>query len=142
MLVPSSANLSIRRSIAEVGTGGECLSNSLQYVQARLQRRIGMICAKIGWSGDAIARANILASRQRRLKLTKVFMPGGKECPYLSLYAKSVSTSFDTGSCCLASKLCNEIRTTRQLAFVRSPPCLWSNRPGGQSLRTAIPAFS
>lgn len=43
MLVPSAPSLSIRRSISEVGTGGESLSNSLQYVQARLQRRVGMI---------------------------------------------------------------------------------------------------
>jgi DNA-binding protein HU-beta len=75
----------------QVGTGGESLSNSLQYVQARLQRRVGMIWAKIGWSADAMARANILASRQRRLNFRKAFMPGRGQSPRISLYAKSLT---------------------------------------------------
>src|SRR3954467_1950048 len=90
MLVPSAPSLSIRCTISEVGPGCESLSNSLQYVHARLQRRVGMIWAKIGWSGDTIARTNILASRQRRLNFDNVLMFGQGERPglYLSLYGK------------------------------------------------------
>jgi hypothetical protein len=51
-----------------------------------------LIAQKYDWSVDAIARANILASRQRRLKLKKVFMPGGGQCP-LHLTLREISNS-------------------------------------------------
>src|ERR1035441_2996930 len=49
-------------------TGLEKSSYSLQYSQARLQRRIGMICANTGWSVETNPLAIILNSRSRRLK--------------------------------------------------------------------------
>src|SRR5664279_3842644 len=49
-------------------TGLEKSSYSLQYSQARLQRRIGMICASTGWSVEASPLAIIFNSRSRRLK--------------------------------------------------------------------------
>ena len=65
-VVPRSASRSTRRSISAIGTGADTASYSLQYAQARLQRRIGTICASIGWSLERIERANIRASRSRR----------------------------------------------------------------------------
>ena len=38
--------------MVSAGTGFEKSSYSLQYVQDRLQRRIGMMCAITGWSRD------------------------------------------------------------------------------------------
>ena len=46
--VPSAPSLSTRWYMVSVGTGFETSSNSLQYSQARLQRRIGMMCASSG----------------------------------------------------------------------------------------------
>ena len=51
--VPSAPSLSTRWNMVSVGTGWETSSNSLQYSQARLQRRIGMMWASSGWSVDA-----------------------------------------------------------------------------------------
>src|SRR5271157_4106788 len=64
--VPSAASLSTRRNISSVGTGFEKSSYSLQYSQARLQRRVGMICASSGWSVEANAAAIIRAPRKLR----------------------------------------------------------------------------
>src|SRR6266849_5799479 len=49
-----------------VGTGLEKSSYSLQYSQARLQRRMGMICASRGWSVEVNAWAIIRAPRMLR----------------------------------------------------------------------------
>src|SRR5262245_4649237 len=43
MAVFKDASLSMRRIISSVGTGGEKSSYSLQYLQARLHRRVGMM---------------------------------------------------------------------------------------------------
>src|SRR3989338_154903 len=48
--VPNERSRSIRRNSSTVGTGGEKSSYSLQYVQERLQRRIGIKCTSKGWS--------------------------------------------------------------------------------------------
>ena len=53
--VPRSPSRSTRRNICSVGTGLEKLSNSLQYVQARLQRLMGIKWASKGWSVDTKA---------------------------------------------------------------------------------------
>ncbi len=66
MVVPSRAKSSIRRFIVSSGTGLEKSSYSLQYLQARLQRRMGMMCAMMGWSVEANPLAIILNSRIRR----------------------------------------------------------------------------
>ena len=63
------------------GYGGETASNSLQYVQARLQRRMGTICARIGWCLECIARANIRASRSRRPTARKRRREIRNKCP-------------------------------------------------------------
>src|ERR1017187_2512094 len=49
-------------------TGLEKSSYSLQYSQARLQRRIGMMCANTGWSVETSPLAIIFNSRSRRLQ--------------------------------------------------------------------------
>jgi len=54
-----SASLSSRLNITSSGTGFEKSSYSLQYVHDKLQRRMGTIWARIGWSGAARLRANI-----------------------------------------------------------------------------------
>src|SRR5450432_2793823 len=64
--VPSKPSLSTRWNITSVGTGFEKSSYSLQYSQARLQRRIGMICASRGWSVEARAHATLRAPRTAR----------------------------------------------------------------------------
>ena len=56
----------MRRFIVSNGTGLEKSSYSLQYLHARLQRRIGMMCAITGWSVETIPLAIILNSRIRR----------------------------------------------------------------------------
>ena len=64
--VPRSASLSTRRSISSSGTGFEMASYSLQYVQERLHRRMGMMWARTGcvWSARAhSALPRILALR-------------------------------------------------------------------------------
>src|SRR3984885_10238663 len=66
--VPSEPSLSTRRYISSIGTGFEKSSNSLQYVHARLQRRIGMMCASNGWSVEAMARTAIFAPRRLRCR--------------------------------------------------------------------------
>src|ERR1022692_951675 len=48
-------------------TGLEKSSYSLQYSQARLQRRIGIMCANTGWSVETSPLAIIFNSRSRRL---------------------------------------------------------------------------
>ena len=67
MLVPRPAKWSTREMSVSVGTGGEWLSYSLQYVQARLQRRVGIRCTRMGWLLDASPCATMRNSRQRRL---------------------------------------------------------------------------
>ena len=64
--VPSAPSLSMRRYISSSGTGFEKSSYSLQYVHARLQRRIGMMCASSGWSVEASAWTAIFAPRRLR----------------------------------------------------------------------------
>src|ERR1700733_1427238 len=49
------------------GTGFEKSSYSLQYVQERLQRRIGIMCAMIGWLVLAVPLARSFNSRILRL---------------------------------------------------------------------------
>src|SRR5215469_4196864 len=67
----------MRDFIISRGIGFEKSSNSLQYLQARLQRRIGMICAITGWSVEATPFAIILSSRMRRLAaITRPRTPG------------------------------------------------------------------
>src|SRR5258706_5910584 len=66
---PNSASLSIRSSITPIGTGSLVLSYSLQYVQARLQRRIGTICTNTGCRVEANARTVCLTPRVNLLKL-------------------------------------------------------------------------
>src|SRR6266853_4421267 len=63
--VPIPARMSNRLFISSSGTGLEKSSNSLQYVQARLQRRLGMICTKIGCLVDASALPIMRNSRKR-----------------------------------------------------------------------------
>src|SRR5208337_2507196 len=48
IVVPISARISNRSFISCSGTGLDTSSYSLQYVQSRLQRRIGMMCTRIG----------------------------------------------------------------------------------------------
>src|SRR5436190_4679432 len=64
--VRNSPSLSIRRNMISVGTGLEKSSYSLQYLQARLQRRMGMICASSGWSVERNAPAILPAPRNAR----------------------------------------------------------------------------
>src|ERR1035438_619541 len=72
ILVPRSANLLIRPIITSFGTGGEKSSYSLQYVQDRLQRRMGIMCAMMGWSVLIAPRTTVLNSRSRRVKALAV----------------------------------------------------------------------
>src|SRR6185369_9259681 len=58
--------LSMRRNMVSSGTGFEKSSYSLQYSQARMQRRMGMMCASNGWSVDTKARATSQAPRRSR----------------------------------------------------------------------------
>src|SRR5436190_18873531 len=67
--VLNSASLSIRSSIVSIGTGSLVLSYSLQYVQARLHRRIGTLCTRTGCLVDANARTVCLTPRVNLLKL-------------------------------------------------------------------------
>jgi hypothetical protein len=62
-VVPSAARVSMRRIISSVGTGFEKSSNSLQYLQARLQRRVTTTWASMGWLGDLKALATKRISR-------------------------------------------------------------------------------
>src|SRR5215475_6075750 len=62
--VPSPASRSIRRLTVSSGTGSEVLSYSLQYLQDRLQRRIGTRCARIGCFVENSPRDINLASRR------------------------------------------------------------------------------
>src|SRR5260370_1408346 len=65
--VPSRPRSSIRRSISSSGTGSETSSNSLQYVQARLHRRIGTICAIYGCPVETTAEPMDANSRTLRV---------------------------------------------------------------------------
>ena len=58
----------MRLFMTSSGTGLEKSSYSLQYSQERLQRRMGMMCARIGWSVEASPLAIIFNSRSRRLE--------------------------------------------------------------------------
>ena len=58
--VPSSASLSMRRNMVSIGTGFEKSSYSLQYSQARLQRRMGMMWASSGCSEERNPQAILL----------------------------------------------------------------------------------
>src|ERR1700682_1759103 len=76
--VPSAASLSTRWNMASVGTGLEKSSYSLQYSHARLQRRVGMMCANRGWSVEANAPAIMRAPRKLRwsaFKLRRTVVP-------------------------------------------------------------------
>src|SRR5580704_15691878 len=66
--VPSRARSSMRRFMVSSGTGLEKSSYSLQYSHERLQRRIGIMCARTGWSVDATPLASTRNSRSRRLE--------------------------------------------------------------------------
>src|SRR5262249_15170077 len=61
---PSPANRSIRLLTVSIGTGSEVLSYSLQYLQDRLQRRIGTMCASIGCFVESNPRVINFASRR------------------------------------------------------------------------------
>ena len=63
--VPMSARRSSRLFISSSGTGFEKSSNSLQYVQAKLHRRVGMICTRKGCSVESKAFAIASTSRAR-----------------------------------------------------------------------------
>ena len=56
----------MRRRISSIGTGFETSSNSLQYVHARLQRRMGTMCAMYGCDVLATALAIEPISRSFR----------------------------------------------------------------------------
>src|SRR5438034_2798556 len=71
----------MRRSISAVGTGGDVSSYSLQYLQARLHRRIGMICAAMGWLVDARAFAARLNSRAFRAHSIRRLLHVGARMP-------------------------------------------------------------
>src|SRR5262249_32055475 len=58
----------MRLFIISSGIGFEKSSYSLQYSHERLQRRIGMMCAMMGWSVEASPLAIILSSRRRRFE--------------------------------------------------------------------------
>src|SRR5271169_5043686 len=92
MDVPSRARWSIRRFITSVGTGFEKSSYSLQYVHERLQRRIGMICANMGWSVETRPLAIILSSRRRRFWASSLRRTDGDSfriCPdYYNILAR------------------------------------------------------
>src|SRR6266436_6321564 len=62
---PMSASKSSRFFISGSGTGFEKSSNSLQYVQARLHCRIGMMCTRMGCFVEASAFPIIRNSRAR-----------------------------------------------------------------------------
>src|SRR5713101_5578109 len=64
--VPNDAKRSIRRSISSVGTGSEWSSNSLQYVQARLHWRMGMMWTCTVWRVEASAFPTSHSSRASR----------------------------------------------------------------------------
>src|SRR5215472_11383330 len=66
MAVPMVPSRSMRRNISLVGTGFEKSSNSLQYVQERLQRRVGMICTSSGCRIERSPFASMRASRSLR----------------------------------------------------------------------------
>ena len=66
---PNSANLSMRCSITSIGTGSLVLSYSLQYVQARLHRRMGTMCTSTGWRVEANALTVCRTPRVNLLKL-------------------------------------------------------------------------
>src|SRR5581483_3167676 len=57
----------MRRSISPIGTGLETSAYSLQYAQARLQRRMGTIWAITGCRVEASAWPTRASSRTRRL---------------------------------------------------------------------------
>src|SRR5260370_27293883 len=65
--VPSLPRSSIRRNISSSGTGSETSSNSLQYVQARLHRRIGTMCAIYGCPVETSAEPIDASSRTLRV---------------------------------------------------------------------------
>jgi hypothetical protein len=68
--VPKSARRLIRPIITSFGTGGEKSSYSLQYVQDRLQRRMGIIWAMMGWS---VPSAPFKTKRLSRIHRVKAF---------------------------------------------------------------------
>src|SRR5690606_33822963 len=72
---PSAASLSIRASITSMSTGSLVLSNSLQYVHARLHRRIGTMCTSTGCFVDAKARTVCRTPRVNMLKLLAFSIP-------------------------------------------------------------------
>src|SRR5216110_2550071 len=63
--VPMFARRSRRFFISSTATGGEKSSNSLQYVHARLHRRMGMICTRKGCFVEIRALAMARNSRKR-----------------------------------------------------------------------------
>src|ERR1051326_411855 len=67
MVVPRSARRLMRWNIVSSETGFEVLSYSLQYSQARLQRRMGMTWASTGWLVEASAFPIMRHSRKRRV---------------------------------------------------------------------------
>src|SRR5829696_1965811 len=74
---PNSASLSIRASIVSIGTGSLVLSYSLQYVHARLHRRIGTICTRTGCFVDTNARTVCRTPRVNLLKLLALCIDQG-----------------------------------------------------------------
>src|SRR3984885_10467343 len=88
----------MRPFIVSSGNGFEKSSYSLQYSQERLQRRIGMMCARMGWSVDANPWAIIFNSRIRRLEATRRRRIDGDDFCI-------VSHSYYNTSCCNPVKL-------------------------------------
>ena len=62
------------------GTGFEKSSYSLQYVQERLQRRVGTIWASTGWSVERMPLASISHSRGLRRRSAQSSSEAGSEC--------------------------------------------------------------
>src|SRR5579871_2035162 len=61
----------MRDFIVSSGTGLEKSSYSLQYSQDRLQRRMGMMCARMGWSVERSPLVMTRSSRMRRLAMSR-----------------------------------------------------------------------
>ena len=72
--VPSPARRSTRRSITSRGTGADTESYSLQYRQARLHRRMGIMWTRTGWCLSRTAQAILAATRARRRARMSRFM--------------------------------------------------------------------
>src|SRR5690242_13125888 len=96
--VPIPARMSSRFFISASGTGLEKSSNSLQYVHARLQRRLGIMCTRIGCFVETSAfpimrnsRSRVRRKRRRLRALTAALARTGLEPS--AIYRKIVPLS-------------------------------------------------